>query len=104
MTWIEDQIDNEEIFPTSVSEPFPKEFMDYIRAIYKRMYRVFAIIYHQHFEAIEAMDAAAHLNTCFKHFVFFILEFALLNDEQELAALATPYKRNKEQYEQQGQT
>lgn len=42
------------------------------------IFRIFAIIYHRHFTTIEKLDAAAHLNTCFKHFMFFVLEFSLV--------------------------
>jgi len=35
---------------------------------------------------IRSIGANAHLNTCFKHFVYFILEFQLVSKE-ELAPL-----------------
>jgi hypothetical protein len=31
MTWVEDQIDNEEIFPTLESQQFPKDFLEYAK-------------------------------------------------------------------------
>ncbi|CAM9341103.1 unnamed protein product, partial [Sphacelaria rigidula] len=34
--------------------------------IFKRLFRVFAIIYCSHFDNIEQLGAAAHLNTSFK--------------------------------------
>ena len=77
MTWVEDQINNEDIFPVQESQSFPADFEKYVKDIFKRLFRVFAIIYHRHFQTIEQLDAAAHLNTCFKHFCFFVLEFAL---------------------------
>ena len=101
MTWVEDQIDNEEIFPVQESQPFPDDFEEYIRDIFKKMFRIFAIIFHNHFEHIEGKGAAAHLNTCFKHFYFFTLEFNLIRDEKELDALEGPVNRMKEQWESQ---
>jgi len=98
MTWVEDQINNEEIFPVQESAAFPEDFQDaYVRNIFKRLFRVFAIIYHMHFQAIEKVDAAGHLNTCFKHFIFFCIEFDLL-DEKEVKALQGPVDRLKEEY------
>ena len=38
-----------------------------------------------------------HLNTCFKHFVFFLLEFDLL-DDKEAKALEGPVQRLTEEY------
>jgi len=62
------------------------------------MFRVFAILYHRNFEKIEAAEAAAHLNTCFKHFMFFSWEFKLL-DEKELKALKGPVERLRTEFE-----
>ena len=98
MTWVEDQINNEEIFPVQESQPFPPNFENYVKDIFKRMFRIFAIIYHQHFATIEELDAAAHLNTCFKHFMFFCYEFELV-EEKELKALAGPTERLKEEFD-----
>ena len=44
-------------------------------------------MYHSHVEAIIALGAEAHLNTCFKHFMYFILEFGLV-ERKELEPLA----------------
>mmetsp|Transcript_16465 Transcript_16465/g.28746 ORF Transcript_16465/g.28746 Transcript_16465/m.28746 type:complete len:223 (+) Transcript_16465:40-708(+) len=102
MTWIEDQIDNEEIFPVSEAQPFPDDFRDYILDIFKKMFRIFAILYHQHFTVIEDLGAAAHLNTCFKHFMFFMFEFDLAPENKEILALEGPVDRLRTQYEDQG--
>lgn len=101
MTWVQDQVDNEEIFPVSESDPFPEDFIEgYLKDMFKRMFRVFAIIYHCHFKAIEEQEAAAHLNTCFKHFVFFVMEFNLV-PEKEFKALGTLVERLKDEYAKQ---
>jgi len=102
MTWVEAQIDNQEIFPVTEDNEFPAEFETYIKDIFKRMFRVFAIIYHRHFETMEKLEAAAHLNTCFKHFMFFSFEFDLL-DDKEKAALKGPCERLHNQYVEQGE-
>ena len=79
LSWIEAQIDDPAIFPVNETEPFPTNFEQaYVRDIFKRMFRVFAIIYHRHFEKIQGLDAAAHLNTCFKHFIYFSIWYASL--------------------------
>ena len=58
MTWVEDQINDEDIFPVQESQVFPTDFQEnYVRNIFKRMFRVFAIMYHIHFKAIEKVDA-----------------------------------------------
>ena len=45
---------------------YPKDFKKTSMTIFKRLFRVFAIIYCSHFDNIEQLGAAAHLNTSFK--------------------------------------
>lgn len=45
---------------------YPKDFKKTAMTIFKRLFRVFAIIYCSHFDNIEQLGAAAHLNTSFK--------------------------------------
>lgn len=82
MTWIEGQINDGELFPTSVDVPFPRKFQDAVRVIFKRLFRVYAHIYYQHFERVISLGAEAHLNTCFKHFIFFIIQFDLVDAKE----------------------
>jgi hypothetical protein len=60
-----------------------------------RMYRVFVHVYIHHFDKIKEMDhlnAEAHLNTLFRHFYFFVVEFHLLS-EKDLEPLADLVKK-----------
>ncbi|CAK9140994.1 unnamed protein product [Ilex paraguariensis] len=86
MDWIEAQLDNESIFPQKLGAPFPPNFQDVVKTIFKRLFRVYAHIYHSHFQKIVSLKEEAHLNTCFKHFVLFTWEFRLI-DKGELAPL-----------------
>lgn len=67
--------------------PFPRDFQARAKVILKRLFRVYAHIYHQHFEQVVSLGEEAHLNTSFKHFIFFVQEFNLI-DKRELAPLA----------------
>jgi len=86
MDWIETQLDEETIFPQKLGAPFPPNFRDVVKTIFKRLFRVYAHIYHSHFQMIVKLKEEAHLNTCFKHFTLFTLEFRLI-DRAELAPL-----------------
>lgn len=57
--------------------PFPKNFMSVAKTILKRLFRVYAHIYHQHFDSVMRLQEEAHLNTSFKHFIFFVQVGAL---------------------------
>ncbi|KAK6152006.1 hypothetical protein DH2020_014641 [Rehmannia glutinosa] len=86
MDWIEAQLDDESIFPQKLGVLFPPNFLDVVKTISKRLFRVYAHIYHSHFQKIVSLKEEAHLNTCFKHFVLFAWEFCLI-DKGELAPL-----------------
>ncbi|KAG5439617.1 hypothetical protein PCANB_002194 [Pneumocystis canis] len=86
LQWVLSFIDDESIFPTKNGFPFPKCFLLIIRQIYKRLFRVYAHIYCHHFSAIIALGEEAHLNTSFKHFIFFVNEFNLI-EKKEYAPL-----------------
>ena len=55
-----------------------------MKKIYRRLFRVYAHMYLQHFQEIRASDAEAHLNSMFKRFVFFALSHDLLNRTETL--------------------
>lgn len=60
--------------------------MQCAKTILKRLFRVYAHIYHEHFSHVVDLMEQAHLNTSFKHFIFFVQEFNLI-DKRELAPL-----------------
>lgn len=66
--------------------PFPKNFVQIVKNIFKRLFRVYAHLYHSHFPKIVALGEEAHLNTSFKHFHFFVQEFGLV-DKKDMAPL-----------------
>ncbi|XP_058079628.1 MOB kinase activator-like 1A [Magnolia sinica] len=86
MDWIESLLDDESIFPQKLGAPFPPDFRDVVKTIFKRLFRVYAHIYHSHFQKIVNLKEEAHLNTCFKHFILFTWEFRLI-EKGELAPL-----------------
>ncbi|TRY80548.1 hypothetical protein TCAL_04799 [Tigriopus californicus] len=86
MTWVQDQLDDEALFPSKIGVPFPKNFLQIAKTILKRLFRVYAHIYHQHFGEVVSLGEEAHLNTSFKHFIYFVQEFELI-EKKELAPL-----------------
>jgi len=79
MTWIHEQLDDPTIFPNESGTPFPKHFVNVVKQIFKRLFRVYAHIYHCHFPEVIGLKAEAHLNTSFKHLAYFIVEFDLVS-------------------------
>jgi hypothetical protein len=58
--------------------PFPKNFQTLVKNIFKRLFRVYAHIYHSHFPKIVSLGEEAHLNTSFKVGLFSANLFAAL--------------------------
>jgi MOB kinase activator 1 len=67
--------------------------------IFRRVFRVYGIIYSSFFGTLEALEMAPHLNSCFKHFMFFCTEFGLL-PEREIEPLEVLVKPIRKQYYQ----
>jgi MOB kinase activator 1 len=86
LNWVNEQISNPKLFPVDEKASFPSNFIPKVKDIYKRLFRLYAHIYYSHFDKVCSIGAKAHLNTCFKHFVFFVLEFKLVEDK-DLAPL-----------------
>jgi len=86
MTWVQTQLDDEALFPSRIGVPFPKNFLTVVKTILKRLFRVYAHIYHSHFNRVGDLGEEPHLNTSFKHFIYFVQEFNLV-DAKELAPM-----------------
>jgi len=89
MRYIQTLLDGE-VF--SMKQPFPRNFMQVIKHVFKLLFRIYAHIYYQHFPRMVALGDEAYLNSSFKHFVFFCQEFSLLSSKelapmQELIAI-----------------
>merc|ERR1719433_1047205 len=63
MTWVQDQLDDETLFPSKIGVKFLP-----------------------HFQEVVSLGEEAHLNTSFKHFIYFVQEFQLI-EKKELAPL-----------------
>ncbi|TPX68258.1 hypothetical protein SpCBS45565_g03233 [Spizellomyces sp. 'palustris'] len=86
LSWVDAQLDDESVFPSS--DEFPPQFYTTVKQIFKRLFRFYAHLYHNHLKQLEAVGEDRHLNTCFKHFILFVTEFDLV-DSKELQPLST---------------
>ena len=77
---IEEQLDDPSLFPRGVGGKFPKDFLAAVKNILKRLFRVYAHIYHSHFRSILGLGMESHLNMSFRHMILFIKEFDLVDD------------------------
>lgn len=78
MIWIQSLLDDENIFPPMINQPFPTQFQSLVKTIMKRLFRVYAHIYCHHFNEVIELGLNTLLNTSFKHFLLFSDEFNLI--------------------------
>lgn len=83
---IQNMLNDESLFPTKAGRDFPPEFPQLIRRIFGQLFRLFAHIYHHHYDKILALHEEPHLNSLFAHFISFAKEFDLL-DKKEIMPL-----------------
>ena len=86
LTWISAKLNDQSVFPTKNGGAFPPTSMKDCKNIVRQMFRVFALIYHNHFEQILHLSLEAHWNSFFAHFISFVKEYELI-DRLELSPL-----------------
>lgn len=84
MQMTDEIINDEKIFPSDPSVPFPSDFNKICQNIMKRLFRIYAHIYYHHIEDIKMIGTESNLNASFRHFIFFAQEFKLIPKEQLL--------------------
>ncbi|CUM66120.1 uncharacterized protein PRCAT00003776001 [Priceomyces carsonii] len=86
LTWISKKINDQSVFPTKNGGAFPPTFLKDCKNISRQMFRIFAHVYHNHFETIVHLSLEAHWNSFFAHFISFTKEHNLI-DRGELEPL-----------------
>jgi len=107
LEWVDRQISDERIIPPD-DVPYRKDFEKLIKVIFKRLFRIFAHIYHRHYGEYHSLNVAQNLNNAFKRFILFVMEFELIDSEhlaplQKLIDLATK-KKEEEQKKKRSQS
>jgi MOB kinase activator 1 len=78
LTWTKAQIDDETLFPTAMGIGFSRKFFGVVKLIFKRLSRVYAHLFHCHYQLFVDAGIDTLLNTSFKHFIYFVKEFDLI--------------------------
>lgn len=79
MTWLQNVLDDEAVFPTKAGQEFPSTFPATTKHMYRQMLRVFAHIYQAHYRDILHLRSEPHFNSLFAHFLAFGREYELLD-------------------------
>jgi len=78
MSWVQQTIDGRD-FPTKLGADFQPNFPTVTKQIYRQLLRVFAHIYHAHFQHLLHLSAEGHFNSLFAHFLAFGKQYDLLD-------------------------
>mmetsp|Transcript_9015 Transcript_9015/g.19938 ORF Transcript_9015/g.19938 Transcript_9015/m.19938 type:complete len:109 (+) Transcript_9015:164-490(+) len=98
------QINDESQFPDDEDEEYAlrvfasERFATLCGQIFRRLFRVYAIIFFSFFRTFDELEMAPHVNTSFKHFMFFCTEYGLL-PERELIPLEPLVKQIRRDYQ-----
>lgn len=79
LDWVQEQLDDQTVFPTESKNQFPDDYLDTCKLILKRLFRVYAHVYHHHMEQVRSLREDGHLNSSLKHFTYFVREFNLMS-------------------------
>ncbi|KAK2465376.1 hypothetical protein APHAL10511_002730 [Amanita phalloides] len=79
MTWVQNVLDDENVFPIKSGHDFPANFPSTVKHVYRQLLRVFAHIYHAHYPQILHLRSEPHFNSLFAHFLAFGKEYELLD-------------------------
>ncbi|KAF8918969.1 Mob1/phocein [Mucidula mucida] len=90
MTWAQNLIDDESVFPTKSGHDFPQSFPSTVKHVYRQLLRVFAHIYHAHYHQILHLRSEPHFNSLFAHFLAFGREYELLEMKDLRGSTSAP--------------
>lgn len=79
MTWVQNLLDDENVFPTRSGREFPQNLPSTVKHVYRQLLRVFAHLYYSHYTQILHLRSEPHFNSLFAHFLAFGKEYQLLD-------------------------
>jgi len=80
MMWCDRVVTDQDIFGTCPFRSMPKGAVDIIKMMFRRLSRVYVHIFLCHRPLLQKRGYEAHINYCFKHFLFFGQEYDLLGE------------------------
>ncbi|KAL6941926.1 Maintenance of ploidy protein mob2 [Hanseniaspora vineae] len=86
LSWISNKVSDKNLFPTQGGATFPGNFPRDVQRIMIQLFRIFAHIYHHHFDKIVHLSLEAHWNSFFAHFISFCNEYSII-DKKEMYPL-----------------
>ncbi|GAA6100983.1 MOB kinase activator 2 isoform X1 [Tachysurus ichikawai] len=86
MSYIQELLTDENVFPTRTGVKFPNGFMFLVQKVFLLLFRTLSHLYSAHYRDAVAVDIHPHLNTLLTHFITFSHTFRLM-EASEMAPL-----------------
>jgi len=80
MDKLENILNDPNIFTTGGD--YPKDFRKIVKDMSKKIFRIYAHIFHHHYTEVQNQKMETNFQFAFKHFVIFAMEFRLLNEKE----------------------
>eukprot|EP01103_Thecamoeba_quadrilineata_P006036 TRINITY_DN15773_c0_g1_i1.p1 TRINITY_DN15773_c0_g1~~TRINITY_DN15773_c0_g1_i1.p1 ORF type:complete len:453 (+),score=51.63 TRINITY_DN15773_c0_g1_i1:146-1504(+) len=87
LTWMNEIFDD--VFPIKVDRPLPNNFLMIVKTIFQRFIRVYAHVYHSHFQKMTKLGEVGSLNGSFSRLYLLGTEYRLLEEEDVAPFIAT---------------
>lgn len=84
MSWTQSILDDEKHFPQTIGKRFPPTFMTTAKTILRRLFRVYAHIYHAHFDQICALGIEGESRRNKMNILSSVLKFSFSSLEHQL--------------------
>jgi len=78
-TWIQNALNDQNMFPTKVAQEFPPHFPTMVKQMYKQLLRIFSHVYYAHYPILLHLHSEGHFNSLFAHFLAFGKEHNILD-------------------------
>lgn len=96
-TWVQSCFDDTSIFPVEfTSQAPPKKFAETVKKIFKRLFRVYAHMFHNHMDHLEQLGIQGIALRGFKHFYAFCRQYKMLNKNDVSPLLSLTQDLDKE--------
>eukprot|EP01083_Nonionella_stella_P088642 247154_1 len=82
MDFVRETISNASVFPNESNHEYPPHFHSLIQYFCKQIYRIFGHIYLHHLPSVTSLGLHITMNTCFKHYLYFVEEFNLIKSNE----------------------
>ncbi|CBK24102.2 uncharacterized protein [Blastocystis hominis] len=81
VSWVLGLLQDDSLFPTEPNVPFPRDYLDKVKNIFRRILRVYEHIYYSHISLLRHLSLLDQFQFSLCHFIFFADQFDLVTSQ-----------------------